>query len=93
MAREKIQTDCIPISSRFLSDLEAKCGSKSAALALRKHISMVDFLQKWELPLRAHMQLKQQEVTNVLAPLLVTPSMLTEVFLYFSVHNSQHAHV
>eukprot|EP00286_Rhodomonas_abbreviata_P008040 CAMPEP_0181339362 /NCGR_PEP_ID=MMETSP1101-20121128/29211_1 /TAXON_ID=46948 /ORGANISM="Rhodomonas abbreviata, Strain Caron Lab Isolate" /LENGTH=46 /DNA_ID= /DNA_START= /DNA_END= /DNA_ORIENTATION= len=40
---------------------------------------MTDFLQKWELPLRAHIQLRQQEITAVLGPLLLSPASLTQV--------------
>jgi len=60
----------------FLSSLERLCGSRSSALAMRKHAAYVDFMHKWELPLRAHFQLRFQEVTEKVSPLLVTPQQL-----------------
>jgi hypothetical protein len=40
---------------------------------------MADLLHKWELPLRAYFQLRFQEVTDRLGPLLTTPEMLMDV--------------
>jgi hypothetical protein len=63
----------------FLTKLEVRCASRNGALALRSHPSFMDFLQKWDLPLRAYFQLRFQEVTDLVGPLLTTPQMLTQV--------------
>mmetsp|Transcript_35084 Transcript_35084/g.79353 ORF Transcript_35084/g.79353 Transcript_35084/m.79353 type:complete len:109 (+) Transcript_35084:453-779(+) len=64
---------------KFLEDLEMRCLNREEAEALRNHVSLQDFLQKWELPLRAFVQLRQQEVSQSLSALLLTPSQLSEV--------------
>eukprot|EP00960_Hanusia_phi_P076112 768518-Hanusia_phi.AAC.4 len=63
---------------KFLEDLEMRCLNREEAEALRNHVSLQDFLQKWELPLRAFVQLRQQEVSQSLSALLLTPSQLSE---------------
>lgn len=73
----------------FLAELEKRCGSRKAALALRSHVSFVDFLQKWELPLRAHLQLRQQEVTAALGPLLVPPALLTQALSELQIQHAE----
>ena len=62
----------------FLCKLEVRCGSREGALALRSHAAYQDFLHKWDLPLRAYFQLRFQEVTDFVGPLLTTPNMLVQ---------------
>ncbi|KAJ1468131.1 oligomeric golgi complex component, COG2-domain-containing protein [Baffinella frigidus] len=61
----------------LLAALEERCGCRTEAQAFRAHVAVEDLLQKWELPLRAHLQLRQQEATKALQPLLVGPAALS----------------
>jgi hypothetical protein len=62
----------------FLNKLEIRCGSREGALALRSQPAFVDFIHKWDLPLRAFFQLRFQEITDQVGPLLTTPAMLQQ---------------
>ena len=60
----------------FIEALEGRCGSRADAAAFRASVAVEDLLRKWDLPLRAHLQLRQQEATKALGPLLVGPVAL-----------------
>ena len=65
------------LTMAFLRDLELRCRTRQEACALRQHASVSDFVQKWQVPLRAFSQLQLQEVSKALSAQLITPSALT----------------
>jgi hypothetical protein len=64
----------------FIARLEGLCGSRKSAIAFRGHSASTDFLHKWELPLRAHFQLRFQGLADTTSPLLVPPLLLLPAY-------------
>ena len=64
----------------FIARLEELCGSRKSAIAFRGHSASTDFLHKWELPLRAHFQLRFQGLADTTSPLLVPPLLLLPAY-------------